>query len=130
MRRHRPSLWSNTFFSFAASSAVGIAVTVICCIIFSLLTFFVLKTMMFLPHFSVISLFCGGVAAGGICGKFRRRRGLIDGIICGCILSAVVIAASAAVGGFPDIKKLLLLIAAGAVGGVMGVNSKRPKNLM
>ena len=130
MRRHRPSLWSNTFFSFAAPSAVGIAVIIMCCIIFSMLTFFVLKTMIFLPYFSIISLFCGGFSAGGVCGKFRRRRGLIDGIICGCILSGVVIAASAAVGGFPSIKKLLLLLAAGAVGGVMGVNSKRPKNLM
>ncbi len=130
MRRHRPSLWSNTFFSFAASSAAGAAVTIICCIIFSLITFFVLKTMMFLPYFSVISLFCGGISAGAICGKFRRRRGLIDGIICGCILSTAVISASITVGGFPSVKKLLLLLAAGAVGGVMGVNSKRPKNLM
>lgn len=130
MRRHRQSLWSNTFFSFAAPSAAGIAVIILCCIIFSMITFFVLKSMMFLPYFSIISLFCGGFSAGEICGKFRRRRGLIDGIICGCILSAAVIIASAAVGGFPGIKKLLLLIIAGAVGGVIGVNSKRPKNLM
>ena len=78
----------------------------------------------------MVSLIAGGVVSGQICGKYRRKRGLIDGIICGSILYFMIFAAGIAAGEFTDIRKLLLLLIAGAVGGVSGVNSKRPKNLM
>lgn len=130
MRRHRPSLWTNTFFSFAVPVSAGIACILLCSMIFSVLAFFVFRNMMFADIFTVLSLVTGGIASGYLCGKYRRHRGMIDGIICGTVLYSLILAVSVFSGEFADIKKLLLLVVAGAVGGVSGVNSKRPKNLM
>lgn len=130
MRRHRQSLWTNTFFSFAVPVSAGIVCIILCSVIFSALAFFVFGNMMFANIFTVLSLSVGGFSSGYLCGKYRRHRGLIDGIICGCVLYAVIFAVGNLSGEFTDIKKLLLLVVAGAVGGVSGVNSKRPKSLM
>lgn len=130
MRRHRQSLWTNTFFSFAVPVSAGIVCIILCSVIFSALAFFVFGNMMFANIFTVLSLSVGGFSSGYLCGKYRRHRGLIDGIICGCVLYAVIFAVGSLSGEFTDIKKMLLLVVAGAVGGVSGVNSKRPKGLM
>lgn len=130
MRRHRQSLWTNTFFSFAIPVSAGIICMFLLSVIFSVIAFLVFKNMMFADIFTVVSLMTGGVASGYICGKYRRHRGLIDGTVCGCILYGVILAVGSCAGEFTDIRKLLLLAVAGAVGGVSGVNSKRPKNLM
>lgn len=130
MRRHRQSLWTNTFFSFAVPVSVGAVCIVLCIAFFSAITFFVLKSIQFQNVFIMVSLVAGGVVSGQICGKYRRKRGLIDGIICGSILYFMIFVAGIAAGEFTDIRKLLLLLIAGAVGGVSGVNSKRPTNLM
>ena len=130
MRRHRQSLWTNTFFSFAVPVSAGIVCIILCSVIFSALAFFVFGNMMFANIFTILSLSVGGFSSGYLCGKYRRHRGLIDGIICGCVLYAVIFAVGNLSGEFTDIKKLLLLVVAGAVGGVSGVNSKRPKSLM
>lgn len=130
MRRHRQSLWTNTFFSFAVPVLAGTACIILCSLIFSVLAFFVFRNMMFADIFTVLSLLVGGIVSGYLCGKYRRHRGLIDGIICGCVLYAMIFAVGNFTGEFTDIKKLLLLVVAGAVGGVSGVNSKRPKSLM
>ncbi len=130
MRRHRQSLWTNTFFSFAVPVSAGIVCIILCSVIFSALAFFVFGNMMFANIFTVLSLSVGGFSSGYLCGKYRRHRGLIDGIICGCALYAIIFAVGNISGEFTDIKKLLLLVVAGAVGGVSGVNSKRPKSLM
>ncbi|MCM1132118.1 MAG: TIGR04086 family membrane protein [Ruminococcus flavefaciens] len=130
MRRHRQSLWTNTFFSFAVPVSVGAVCIFLCSAVFSMLAFFVFKNMMFADIFTVLSLSVGGISGGYLCGKYRRHRGLIDGAVCGGLLYALIFAVGACFGEFTDIKKLLLLVVAGAVGGVSGVNSKRPKNLM
>lgn len=130
MRRHRQSLWTNTFFSFAVPVSAGIVCIILCSLIFSVLAFFVFRNMMFANIFTVLSLSVGGIVSGYLCGKYRRHRGLIDGIICGCVLHAMIFAVGNFYGELTDIKKLLLLVVAGAVGGVSGVNSKRPKSLM
>ena len=131
MGSHRQSPWTNNLFSFAVPIAVGAVCTGACCILFSALTFFILETMQFIGIFTGVSAAAGGVVSGYICGKYRRRRGLADGIICGGVLCLILTAAAVAVwGDLPELWKLILLICSGAIGGVMGVNSKRPKNLM
>lgn len=130
MRRHRRSLWTNTFFSFAFPVVIGIGCIIASSVIFSAAAFFVFKNMVFADIFTAASLIISGIVSGKICGKYRRRRGLIDGIICGTALYAVIFVTGLLFGEITDIKKLLLLVIAGAVGGVLGVNSKRPKNLM
>lgn len=130
MRRYRHSLWTNTLFSFAVPVLIGFLCMLICSVIFSALTFFIFKSMVFLKIFTVVSLAVGGVISGKICGKYRRHRGLIDGTLCGVFLYALTFSVSFAVGETTDIKKLLLFVVSGAIGGVIGVNSERPRNLM
>lgn len=130
MRRHRQSLWTNTLFSFAVPVSAGVVCIFLCSVFFSAITFFVLKSVQFQNIFTMVSLAAGGTVSGQICGKYRRKRGLIDGIICGAALYFLIFTAGIIMSETADIKKLLLLIIAGAVGGVSGVNSKRPKSLM
>lgn len=131
MRRHRQSIWSNTFFSFAAAVFWGIGCIIAASLVLSALSYFVMGSTQFLKLFSFVSIVLGAYASGHVCGKYRRRRGLIDGCICGALMYAAASAVSLIVSGsVTDIRKLLLLTAVGAAGGVAGVNTKRPKRLM
>lgn len=131
MRRHRKSLWSNMFLSIGAAVLFGIIIMILIAAVSSALSFFIMGSMQFIGFFAVTSAACGGLAAGYIFGKFRRRSGLVGGIICGAVLySTIMITAICAFGSPSDIKKLLLLSISGAAGGVMGVNSKRPNKLI
>lgn len=131
MRKYRKSLWASTLLSFGAAILFGgicysAAVTVL-----SAISYWLIGSMQFVGIFTIASLVCTAYFSGRIYGKYRRRRGLIDGSICGLLLYSVISAAGLVVVGAPaDIKKLLLLVIAGAAGGVAGVNSKRPKSLM
>lgn len=130
MCRYRHSLWTNTLFSFAVPVLIGVLCMIVCGVIFSALTFFIFKSMVFLKVSTVVSLTAGGVISGKICGKYRRHRGLIDGTLCGVFLYVLIFSVGFAFGETTDIKKLLLLVVSGAIGGVIGVNSERPRNLM
>lgn len=131
MRSHRQSPWTNTFFSFAVPIVIGALCIGGCCMFFSALTFFVLETMQFTGIFNAAALAAGGVVSGYVCGKYRRRYGLLDGIICGGVLAAVlVICGLTFSGAIPMLWKPILMTVSGAVGGVTGVNSKRPEKLM
>ena len=130
MGRYRKNIWENIFLSFGISVIFGILCGLAGCVLFSAVSFIVFKGMMFGKIFNLLTLFISGYFSGYLCGRYRRRRGMIDGAICGAVIYAVLLSVSAAFGEFTDIKKLMLLAAAGAVGGIAGVNSPRPKNLM
>ena len=131
MRRYRKSLWSNTFLSFAAAFLWGGVCFAAAGLILAGVSYWLIGSMQFAKVFAVAALICAGYFSGRLYGRYRRRRGLIDGCICGALLYGAVSAAGLAVNGAPaDIKKLLLLVIAGAAGGIAGVNSKRPASLM
>ena len=130
MRRHRQSLWSAPIPSLAAAVLCGCAASLISVAISAALSYFVLADMQFVGFFAALSAALGAFSAGYIYGKFHRRHGLIGGIACGAALyAAISIVGLCAVGAPADIRKLLLLTVAGAAGGVVGVNSVRPKGL-
>lgn len=80
---------------------------------------------------SLSALAVGSYFGGYICAKKYRKNGLIRGAVCGLIIFAVVFTTgSVFLGGlmkFSSIARLLIVIAAGAVGGAFGVNSKRKR---
>lgn len=130
MHRHRRSLWTCLLPSIALSACAGLSIIIGCTALFSAFTLYLMDSMEFNGFFARFSLAAGSTLGGYICGRFRRRRGLAEGILCGAVMYAVIaIAGLAAAGTLPGIKKLLLLIVCGAAGGVTGVNSKRPKGL-
>ncbi|MDO4863100.1 MAG: TIGR04086 family membrane protein [Ruminococcus sp.] len=130
MRRHRQSLWANMFLSHGAAVLCGSAAMLATAAVTSALSYFILGSTQFVGFFAALSAAVGGFTAGYVCGKYRRRYGLLSGIVCGAVLYAALSLAGLFALGVPaDIRKLLLIVTAGAIGGVIGVNTKRPKNL-
>lgn len=130
MRRHRQSLWTNSKLSLAVSSLMGTFVLLITAILISGFAFLFISDFRLLRLISLIPVFIGAFSGAFICGKYRRRKGLISGVVCGVVIYALICAAGMIFAGRPTrMCKLLLLVTAGAVGGITGVNSKRPKRL-
>lgn len=75
-----------------------------------------------------LSLAAGGTLSGYVYGKRKRHNGIKNGIICGAIIYAVIfifgIFYLGALPPFRLIRYLFLLCVSGAVGGIIGVNSK------
>ncbi len=131
MRKKSFNFWSYLSLSIILSAFIGFAVSVMLSCGFAALIFYVLKDMGLSAVFAAISLAVGAYAGSYICGKYRRHRGLFEGILCSLALSVFLLIMGTAIGSdFPDIKKFLLLTIFGAAGGVSGVNSKRPLKLM
>lgn len=78
---------------------------------------------------SIAALALGAYFGGFICAKKYRKNGLLRGAACGLLVFiAVMIIGSLFAGSVINISstaKLLIVIVTGAVGGAIGVNSKR-----
>lgn len=130
MRRHRQSLWTNSKLSLAVSSLLGIFFLLITAVLISGFAFLFISDFRLLRLISLIPVFTGAFSGAFICGKYRRRKGLISGVVCGIVIYVLICTAGAIfTGRLTRISKLLLLVTAGAIGGITGVNSKRPKRL-
>ena len=131
MRKHRRSIWTNAPLSAAAAVFCGLLTTGAAWLLLSGILFFVMGDMKLIKAFSGAALVSGAYTGAFLHGKYRRRNGLFGGSLCGALMyGAVSIAGLIILGAPADIKKLLMLTASGAAGGVAGVNSKRPKKLM
>ena len=130
MRRHRRSLWTNSGLSVAAAVLTGLCCTAAAAALLAALLFYVMKDMSMAGAFAGAALAFGAYTGAYVYGKYRRRKGLFGGSLCGAVMYIVIASASiACLGEVTGIKKLLLLTVFGAAGGVAGVNSKRPKKL-
>ena len=72
---------------------------------------------------------CTGAYFGGYTAARRRRQsGLLMGTLCGLMMFGVIFAGSflfaGTAGGFSGSAKLVMTLVFGAVGGIVGVNSK------
>lgn len=129
MRRYRKSVWTNSIISLTISVLAGIAFIFITALLLSVVMYCILGDMKVSKIFSLISMVAGTYISTYFCGKYRRKHGLAEGIMCGVVIYTVIaICGAVFLGEFTGIKKLLLLTVSGATGGVTGVNSKRPKN--
>ncbi len=128
MRRYHKSFWANFKLSLIFSSLFGIIFLMVGVFFISGFAFFFISDFRLLRLLSLIPVFAGAFAGAYICGKYRRSKGMLSGIVCGIIIYVFISAAGIITAGRPaHIGKLLLLAIAGAIGGVAGVNSKRPK---
>ena len=130
MRRKHINIHANKISSILLSVLISSVIVTVCCVFFSFITSAFIKNMKFSVFFSFVSLITGCCAGTYICGKYRRKSGLLCGTATGITLYLIICVTDIiCFERIPDIKKLLLLALAGAIGGVAGVNSKRPKNL-
>ncbi len=78
---------------------------------------------------SVAALALGTYFGGFICAKKYRKNGLIRGAVCGFSIFLIVTLLGSIFAGsllsFSASSKLMLVIITGAIGGAVGVNSKR-----
>ncbi len=130
MGRYRKKLWDSTFMGFVLSVGFGLLCGFICCVVCSAVSYFVFNAMMFTGIFTVICLFVSGYFSGYICGKYRRRYGMYEGAICGGIIYLLLLVISLQFGEITSPAKLIILAVSGAFGGVAGVNTVRPRELM
>ncbi len=127
-RQKRRSIWKSRIKSIVLCSSVGLAVTFLSTVFFTAFIYIAMDDMSLGNVFAVISSTSGAYVSAYICGKHRRKNGIAEGTACGLIIYAVLSTAAIASGMWTvNIKMLLRLAAAGAVGGVVGVNSKRPE---
>ena len=129
-RRHRHS---RTFrpIGILIPAAAGTFTAVCIVSLLALISLRFLDDMRYSAILSSAACLIGSFSGAYLGGKYRRRRGIIEGALCGLLMYAVFSAAGLVLTGSPaGIKKLLLLTVSGAAGGVCGVNSKRPKRLM
>ena len=130
MRKHKKSLWSNYPISILVSAVTGLAVSAGCICVSGAMIYLALKDMALAGVLTAVSLAAGCFTGSYICGRYRRHRGAVNGIVCGAVIFALLFAAGALLGvETAGIKKLLLLAVSGCTGGVYGVNSKRPESL-
>lgn len=130
MGRYRKKLWDSTVLGFAISVGFGLICGFLCCIVCSAVSYFVFNAMMFTGIFTIVCLFVSGYFSGYLCGRYRRRYGMTEGAICGGIIYLLLLAVSLKFGEFTSPAKLILLAVSGSIGGIAGVNTVRPENLM
>ena len=113
------------------SVIVGIVVS----IIFLLLMSVVLATQNIpqraIGPMSTFAVSAGAFAAGFACAKIMRKGGLAYGAVSGAALCLIAMLASLTIsdGGFGMVAlfKLIFMLLSGMLGGVFGVNVKRPR---
>lgn len=111
--------------------ALGIMITAL---IFLVLSFIMTKIDLskgLAQVLSVSALGIGSYFGGFICAKKYRRNGLIRGAVCGFSIFVIVLIIGSVFAGsileFSASTKLMLVIITGAIGGAVGVNSKRKR---
>ena len=130
MHRKHQCVWTSLPLSIAVSALCGLLSVAAAGLLFSFVVFALFNDVSLVRYAVYAVLAEGAVSSGFICGKYRRRHGLVLGAVCGFVLYLLLVfAALIAVGSFTCPTKLLVLATSGAFGGVVGVNSKRPRGL-
>lgn len=120
----RVSVITNTAFSALG----GFAVVIICILAFAFIITKIDVTDKVVSVLSSAALCIGAYAGGFISAKKRRKNGLFMGVLCGLFMFFAVLIISTffvqTITGFSPSVKLVLTLLFGAVGGIVGVNSK------
>lgn len=112
---------------------VGTAIGVIVCVAALLLMAALVRTVD-VPRAAVLPLAIAAAAAGAFAGGLAAaaaagQRGLAMGALCGLVLYLLILLAGfirySGVSGGTAVLKLAVLIVAGGLGGVLGVNCRR-----
>ena len=120
----------NSRFFLIYTTFIGIFITFLLLCLFSFFVCFFMDNISSLSSFGKFAVGTGAFFSGFFCGRFRRRKGLIEGCLCGISLYFSIIPIGLLTFGFSlSIKKLLISAVTGTIGGVYGVNTKYPKKL-
>lgn len=120
----RLSVLTNTAFSALS----GFAIIIVCILAFAFIITKIDVTDKVVSVLSSAALCAGAYAGGFISAKKRRKNGLFMGVLCGLFMFFIILVVSTffiqTISGFSPSLKLILTLLFGAIGGIVGVNSK------
>ncbi len=120
----RLSVLTNTAFSALS----GFAIIIVCILAFAFIITKIDVTDKVVSVLSSAALCAGAYAGGFISAKKRRKNGLFMGVLCGLFMFFIILIVSTffiqTISGFSPSLKLILTLIFGAIGGIVGVNSK------
>lgn len=120
----RLSVLSGTVFS----ALIGFAVVFLIVIVFAYLITKIDAADTVISVMTSAALCAGAYAGGFISAKKRRKNGLLMGVLCGLFMFFVIFIISTffaqTISGFSGSAKLVMTLVFGAIGGIVGVNSK------
>ena len=131
MRQHRTGFRRGVGCAaeqlIALTAAAGVLLLLLCAAAFAMTKIDAGKSV--LSTISMGALMIGAYFGGYTGGRRRKRSGLASGALTGLLIFAIISIAGnifvKAASGIPSFGKLLLIVAAAAVGGAVGVNYKR-----
>lgn len=133
MRKNKNEIWTNLYIWSLLCSFTGFAVCLLILVIFSVFLYNTTDVIKSFTIFSMISLSAGSFSGGYMCGLFRRKNGLYEGIFCGFIIYMLLLLTGCIFfhtsGNLMSIRKFLICTIFSSAGGVIGVNHKRPKGI-
>lgn len=113
------------------STVSGVAVCIAMLLLFSLILSTQNIPQAAVSPMATAAVSLGALAAGYVCAKMLREKGLMWGLICGVILSFVVLLASFGLSGsglgIPALFKVVFILLCSMLGGVMGVNTRHKR---
>ena len=122
---------TSRLYCTLSSSLIGLLVIIICLLLFSFIMTKVDAPDGIVSTMSVIALCIGSFVGAYIASRKRRQNGLLIGIITGVItyiailiIGIIITKTSAGMGFF---SKLIIAAICGAIGGVIGVNSRQKR---
>lgn len=112
----------------ALSSLVGFVIIFVCTLFFAFVITKIDVTDKVISVLSGIALCIGAYFGGFVSAKKRRKNGLFMGVLCGLFMFLIIVVIGSlfvrSVSGFSPTVKMILTLVCGAIGGVVGVNSK------
>lgn len=131
MRAHQED--STMVMKWLRPILIGTIAGAICCLVLLLLFAAVLAAQdipqMAVTPMAVAAAAVGAFIGGLVCARVAGSRGLVYGAACGALLYLIVMIAGFAmlkdIRGVYALVKLLIMIGSAAIGGVVGVNTKK-----
>lgn len=126
-RRKASSLNNRALKPYIKAVAVGLAVIAVVLGISAFIMSKIELSQGVEDTFSVLALGLGCLSSGFVAGKILRSGGLINGGKCGLLIFIVILIFSLFSGSFTGtlfLTKLIICFVSGAIGGVIGVNSR------
>lgn len=111
--------------TYALATISGALCSVILLTLSALLMYALQTPLYFADYLSLMALGGGCLLSAFICGRIKKRQGLLIGIKCAGIMLLLCLIGSLISGNFSGneaVTKLLTLIITGCTGGVLGVN--------
>lgn len=110
------------------SVVIGAAVGIVLLLLLSVVVSAVGVPQSFISPMAIFAISVGGFAAGFICAKKVRERGLLYGAACGAVLSVILMLASFTVSdygfGLLALIKTMFIMLSSMIGGVVGINQR------